>query len=340
MIPAVTTADDTRPDDAPAGLWIWRAVELGRRALGRYFGRSGPRLAAAVAYYVLLSLFPIVIVIVAVAGAILTDPSVREDFVDALVDALPLTESGADSIDAVIRGVGDNASAVGLVSAVGLLWTASGMMAALRGGLDDLMGGTTPRRPFLQGKLVDLLMLLAAGLLLVAAAAITIADRVAQEQVVDPLGLPGIGLQAARFVLPVALAFGVLMILLRWVPSEAPRPRDLWPGALTAAVALYALTLGFAFFVQQLRQLQRHLRVARRGRPVPRLHLRRGQPGLPGGGVRGRPGRGLRGAAAARRPGLPRRAAELRCGASSSGSDPAVSGSGASARRSVRPARG
>ena len=249
MIPAVTTTGDTRPDDTPAGLWIWRAVELGRRALGRYFGRSGPRLAAAVAYYVLLSLFPIVIVIVAVAGAILTDPSVREEFVNALVDALPLTEAGADSIDAVIRGVGDNAGAVGLVSAVGLVWTASGMMAALRGGLDDLMGGTTPRRPFLQGKLVNLLMLLAAGLLLVVSAGITIVNRVAQEQVVDPLGLPGIGLQAARFVLPVALAFGVLMILLRWVPSEAPRPRDLWPGALTAAVALWALTLGFAFFV-------------------------------------------------------------------------------------------
>jgi membrane protein len=247
--PGVAAPADTRSGRASAGLWAWRAGELGRRALGRYFGRSGPRLAAAVAYYVLLSLFPIVVVIVAVAGAILTDASVREDFVDALVDALPLTEAGADSIDAVVRGVGDNAGAVGAVSAVGLLWTASGMMAALRGGLDDLTGGTAPRRPFLQGKLVDLLMLIAAGLLLVASAGITIADRVAQEQVVEPLGLPGIALQVARFVLPTILAFGVLVILLRWVPSDGPRLRDLWPAALAASVALWMLTLGFAFFV-------------------------------------------------------------------------------------------
>ncbi len=243
------TPADTGREHTSAGLWTWRAVELGRRALGRYFGRSGHRLAAAVAYYVLLSLFPIVLVVVAIAGAVLTDPSMREGFVDALVDALPLTEAGADSIDSVVRGVGDNAGAVGAASAAGLLWTASGMMAALRGGLDDLMGGTSPRRPFLQGKLVDLLMLIAAGLLLVASAGITIADQVAQEQVVDPLGLPGIGLQAARFVLPTALAFGVLVILLRWVPSDGPRMRDLWPAALAAAVALWVLTLGFAFFV-------------------------------------------------------------------------------------------
>jgi len=230
-------------------LWAWRAGELGRRALGRYFGRSGPRLSAAVAYYVLLSLFPLVLVLVSVAGVVLTDPSTRQDFVDALTEALPLTEAGADSLDSVVRGVSGNAGTVGLVSILGLIWTASGMMAALRGGLDDLMGGSAPGRPYLQGKLIDLLMLLAAGVLLTASAAFTIADSVAQSQVVDPLGLPGIGLQVARVVVPVGLAFAVLVILLRWVPSRGPRLRDLWPAALGAALALWALTLGFAFFV-------------------------------------------------------------------------------------------
>ena len=230
-------------------LWVWRAVELGRKALGRYFGRSGPRLAAAVAYYVLLSLFPMMLVMVAIAGAVLTDASVRQEFVDALTDALPLTEAGADSIDGVIRGVAGNAGTIGALSALGLLWTASGMMAAIRGGLHDLTGGETPRRPFLQGKLVDLLMLLAAGVLLAISAGITIAERVAREELVGPLGLPGFFLQAGGVVVSVGLAFGVLVILLRWVPSDGPQLRDVWPSALAAAVGLWALTLGFAFFV-------------------------------------------------------------------------------------------
>jgi membrane protein len=230
-------------------LWAWRAVELGRKALGRYFGRSGPRLAAAVAYYVLLSLFPMMLVMVAIAGAVLTDASVRQEFVDALTDALPLTEAGADSIDGVIRGVAGNAGTIGALSALGLLWTASGMMSAIRGGLHDLTGGGTPRRPFLQGKLVDLLMLLAAGVLLATSAGITIAERVAREELVGPLGLPGFFLQAGGVVVSVGLAFGVLVILLRWVPSVGPQLRDVWPAALAAAVGLWALTLGFAFFV-------------------------------------------------------------------------------------------
>ena len=230
-------------------LWVWRVIELGRRALGRFFGRSGPRLAAAVAYYVLLSVFPLVLVLVAIAGLVLTDPATRDDFVSALADALPLTASGADSLDAVVRGVSANAGTVGAISALGLLWTASGMMAALRGGLDDLMGGAGPKRPFLQGKLVDLAMLFMAGALLAASAGATIVDRVAQEQVVEPLGLPGIALQVARVVVPVVLAFGVLVILLRWVPSQGPPLRLVWPEALAAAVALWALTFGFASFV-------------------------------------------------------------------------------------------
>jgi len=130
---------------------------------------------------------PLVLVLVSVAGVVLTDPSTRQDFVDALTDALPLTEAGADSLDAVVRGVSGNAGTVGLASVLGLIWTASGMMAALRGGLDDLMGGSAPGRPYLQGKLIDLLMLLAAGVLLTASAAFTIADSVARSQVVDPL---------------------------------------------------------------------------------------------------------------------------------------------------------
>ena len=92
-------------------------------------------------------------------------------------------------------------------------------------------------------------MLLVAFVLLAAAAAATIADRVAQEQVVEPLGLPGIGLSVARVLVPVALSFGVLVILLRWVPSRGLRLRHLWPAALGGALALWALTLGFAFFV-------------------------------------------------------------------------------------------
>ena len=231
-------------------LWAWRAIELARKALGRYFGRSGPRLAAAVAYYVLLSLFPMMLVMVSIAGAVLTDPSVRQEFADALADALPLTEAGADSIDEVIRGVAASAGTIGGLSALGLLWTASGMMAAIRGGLNDLTEGETPRRPFLQGKLVDLLMLLAAGVLLAASAGITIAERVAREWLVDRLGLPGFFLQAGVVVASVGLAFGVLVILLRWVPSHGPRLRDAWPAALAAAVGLWVLTLGFAFFVE------------------------------------------------------------------------------------------
>jgi membrane protein len=232
------------------GLWAWRAGEWSRRALVRFYGRSGPRLSAAVAYYVLLSIFPLMLLLVSAAGLVLTDASVREDFVDALADSLPVTASGADSIDSVLRGISANAGTVGAVAVIGLLWSATGMMAAIRHGMDSLMDGEDAvPRPFLQGKLVDVLMLLATAVLLAASAGATIADRVAQSQVVDPLGIPGIALAVARVAVPVVLAFGVLVILLRWVPSHGPRLRHVWLSALIGAIALWGLNFGFATFV-------------------------------------------------------------------------------------------
>ena len=133
--------------------------------------------------------------------------------------------------------------------------------------------------PRLSAAVAYYVLLLAAAVLLAASAGATIADRVAQSQAVDPLGLPGVALAVARVVVPVAQACGVLVILLRWVPSNGPRLRHVRPPALIGAVALWALTFGF--------------------------------PRRPGGRVRGRRPGGARPAAAVRRAGVPRRAGAL-----------------------------
>ncbi len=232
-----------------AKLVAWRAGEWFQRSLSRFAAVRGPRQSAAIAYYVLLSLFPLILVLASVAGLVLDDEELRSDFVEALADALPITEAGASDLDAALRGVSANAGTVGLVSLVTLVWSASGMMGAIRGSLDDI-DPETPPRPFARGKLVDLIMLLIAGLLLAASAGLTIATRVAQKDVGDSVGLSGPLYEVGRVVVPIAVGTGLLVLLLRWAPSAGPPVRDAWPAALVGAVALWALSVGFAAFIQ------------------------------------------------------------------------------------------
>lgn len=242
-----------RPADAahgpgPAALAAWRGVEWTRRSLTRFVDARGSRQSAAIAYYVLLSLFPLMLLLASVAGLVLSDGGLRADFVGALTDVLPLTEAGADDLEEALRGVSSSAGTVGLISLVALAWTASGMMGAIRGSLDDI-DPDTPARPFARGKLVDLLMLVVAILLLVSSAGLTVATRVGGSATRDLVGLPGLLFAVAGVVVPIALGTGLLVVLLRWVPTRGPAVRDLWPACLVGSVALWALTTGFAAFI-------------------------------------------------------------------------------------------
>src|SRR5262249_35722779 len=128
------------PPAPPKGVALgwWRAQEWIRTSVTRFVHVHGPRQSAAIAYYVLLSLFPLALVFAAGAGLVLKDEGLRTDFVNALTDALPLNEAGAGDLDSALRGVSSSAAPVGLISLAALIWSASGMMGAIRGTLDDL----------------------------------------------------------------------------------------------------------------------------------------------------------------------------------------------------------
>jgi len=226
----------------------WRLWLLVRRTLGGFTRAGGTRVAAAIAYYALLSVFPLVIALVAGANLVLGVDGARESVVDQIVDALPLSGSGADDLRQVLLDAGRAAGTIGAISILGLLWTASGMMGAIRGGLTAVTGGDEPR-PFLAGKLVDLVMVLLTGILFLCSTAMTIATRVAQERVVQPLGLPPVTGQVLAVAAPVALAFVTLVALLRFVPAHTVAWSGVWRGAIGGAVALWVLATGFAFYV-------------------------------------------------------------------------------------------
>ena len=226
--------------------WLGHLVRAVRAALSAYSEHFGPQIAAAISYHVLFSLFPLAIVVVAGIGLALQDDERREAFTDWVLERVPLAEEAGVDLAAAIDGLAGPLSLAGLVAIVGLLWSASGMMAAIRRGLDAAFSGA--RRPPVQGKLVDLLLVLATGLLLLAAIALAIVARLLEELQAIVAGPDAVS-EALHVLQPLALVFVAVFCLYRYVPVMRPSFRSVWLGALLAAVAIAAINVGFSFYL-------------------------------------------------------------------------------------------
>jgi hypothetical protein len=105
------------------------ARKLGRvipEAIERFFADQCPQQAAGIAYRVLFSIAPLAIVLVSIFGLVLQDDSVRQDVVNTIVDALPVSAAGRHDVEDAITAIATLASAAGLLSLLVFAWAASG----------------------------------------------------------------------------------------------------------------------------------------------------------------------------------------------------------------------
>ena len=232
------------------------ARTLAKRTVSEFFDDHCTQLAASMSYYILFSIFPLAILLVSIAGLILTDDALRERVVDALLEALPVSSGAArEDLESLIDPIAQGRSAVGLLSILGLLWGASGMMGALRFSLNTAWDHEY-RRPFVRGKLVDFGLVLGVGGLLALSIGATLLLQVARNvsvDIADALGPFGSGASALVTVIallaPFLLTTTTFVLVFKLVPSVRVRTRDALAGALLSAVLFELLKNGFAWYL-------------------------------------------------------------------------------------------
>jgi membrane protein len=215
-------------------------------AVERFFADQCPQQAAGIAYRVLFSIAPLAIVLVSIFGLVLQDESVRHDVVNTVVDALPVSAAGRKDVEDAITALATPASAAGLLSLLVFAWAATGMMTAIRRGLESAMD-VAESRPPARGKLVDLGLIVGAALLVVVTVGINLLGNLVQRasgSLGEAIGL-GAGtlasglLHGAKFVLSVA----VVLLLYRFVPARRLRTRDGVVGAIVTALLFLLISL-------------------------------------------------------------------------------------------------
>jgi membrane protein len=235
--------------DAPTGI-ARKLAHVIPGAIQQFYTDGCPQQAAAIAYRVLFSAAPLAIVLVSIFGLVLQDDSLRADVVDAVVEALPVTAAGKQDVENAITAIATPASVAGFVSLIVFAWAATGMMTALRRGLERAMG-VTQSRPLARGKLVDLVLIVGAAALVLVSVAITLIGALLQstsgrlDQVLDLGGgvLPTVLLHACTF----ALSMLVVLLLYRFVPARGLRIRDGLAGAILTAFAFEVISLASAW---------------------------------------------------------------------------------------------
>ncbi|MGI8730556.1 MAG: YihY/virulence factor BrkB family protein [Solirubrobacteraceae bacterium] len=232
-----------------------RARTLARRAITEYFDDHCIQRAAAISYYSLLSLFPLAIVLAATFGLVVDDEAARKRVIEFVLDNVPLREdAGAKQLEELLRSVTSDGRGFGIAGAAGLVFTASVVMGSVRQALNAAWDAEDPRPP-LQGKLIDLLLVLAAGSIVAASLAITLAVRLVAS-LGDSLGQPGAFAREAILLggqlVPALLSFAVFMLLFALVPAASTRLRDAWPGALVATLGVEAAKAGFTIYLENV----------------------------------------------------------------------------------------
>jgi len=206
------------------------------------FGRHKvPRLAAALAFFTLISLAPLLVVLVAVVGLVLGNDQAREQVVSQLTAAVG--PQATDLIEGLIdrTRLGRSGLVATVVSVVTLLAGATGVFVQLQGALNAIWEVEPERqgwRRTLLMRLEGLLILLGLGLAALVAVALNAAVNVIARGFAGLLPGAGwlwwVGNQVATFAI-FALVFAALY---RLVPDVRLTWRDVWGGALFTA-ALY-----------------------------------------------------------------------------------------------------
>ena len=242
---------------APVGI-ARKLVRVVPGALEQYFADQCPQQAAGIAYRVLFSIAPLAIVLVSVFGLVLQNEGVRESVVDAVVDALPVSVAGRQAVEDALTAIATPASAAGFVSLIVFVWAATGMMTALRRGLERAMG-VTESRPLARGKLVDLALIVGAAALVLVSVVITLLGTLLQTtsgwlgEVLDLGGgvLSAFAQHGATFTLSIV----VVLLLYRFVPARGLRIRDGLAGAILTAFAFELISLASGWIFDRTTEL-------------------------------------------------------------------------------------
>jgi membrane protein len=221
-------------------------------AFQQWLHHRSARLGAALAYYSVFSMGPLLLIVTSVAGLLFGADAVRGRIIAEFRSLLG--ETGSKAVEAILAGAsspqsGRVAAAVGLVL---LLVAAVGVVAQLKDALNTIWNVEDPRDAswgwYARTYIVSFAGVLALGFLL----AVSLVISTGLAAITSLLGVStedALGLEAANFVVSLALLTALFAMLFKWFPDTDIAWRDVWFGAVLTALVFNLGKLVIGWYV-------------------------------------------------------------------------------------------
>jgi membrane protein len=187
-------------------------------------------MAAGVAYYVFLSIFPLILGAISILGYFLPSTEIQDQLFNFFRENIP---GAVNVLQANIERVMSLRGTLGILGIIGLLWAGSGALAAIGHAIN--VAWDIPREmQFYWKKMRDIGLTIGLGLLFIISLGFGVVFNIAQVRNIPVIGLTivQIGLRIIAFL----LALTIFLILFKIIPNTRTYWRHIWFGALVTAV--------------------------------------------------------------------------------------------------------
>jgi membrane protein len=216
----------------------------------KFSADDASHMAAGLAYYGFLSLFPLILGIIALLSLFLESETSQADVIGFAADFLP--GSGglvSQNIESVMRHRGS----LGVIAVVGLIWSGSAIFAAVNKSLNKAWNIDTSL-PFLKAKAKHLGMAVGVGALFGLSVGVAVVAQFIDRIIVSDTGAISLASVVGRVtfqLVALAFTFGMFAAVYKLMPDTKTEFRYIWPGAVVASVLFELIKSLFVFYVDR-----------------------------------------------------------------------------------------
>jgi len=202
--------------------------------------------AGSIAYYAILSLFPLLLGAIAILGLFLPSETVQNAIIAFFQGNLP---GAVDVVERNINGIIELRGTLGVLSILGLFWAGGTLFGAIGRVINRVWGiSVRQQRPFYKRKLRDLGIAVSTSMLLLLFLGITTVISLLPEA-----QLPVVGTVAnlGSIFLAFSLALTIFLLAYKLIPNTKTHWRYVFPGALLAAILFEIVSNLFVIFLSR-----------------------------------------------------------------------------------------
>lgn len=198
------------------------------------------RLGAALAYYAIFSIGPLILIMTAIAGFVFGDEAARGQITSNLQGTLG--QSGAQMVETIVKGASKPSTGIiaTVIGVVTLLLGASGLFGQLQDSLNTIWG-VMPKpgagiMAMIKARVLTFLMVLFAGLLLLASLVANSVLAAAGGVIKDYLPGGALIWQLVGYAVSLGILVLLFAIIYRFLPDLHIAWSDVWIGSIVTTV--------------------------------------------------------------------------------------------------------